>query len=131
MVEPVRIQLSRAKGWRMPPTARKVDRSTAYGNMFNATQHMQAFGHRGYPMPCVRLRTPASLDRCLDMFVGQLMALVTLNPDFLEPLRGRDLGCWCKLCDKHAAGKPFREKCDHCAPCHADIIGIVANGTAA
>ncbi len=31
---PKRIQLSRARGWRMPPGAVKVDRSTRFGNPY-------------------------------------------------------------------------------------------------
>jgi hypothetical protein len=33
-VRPVRVQLSRRKGWRMPPNTMKVDRSTGFGNPF-------------------------------------------------------------------------------------------------
>lgn len=32
--KPQRIQLSRKKGWRMPPNTVKVDRSTKFGNPF-------------------------------------------------------------------------------------------------
>lgn len=31
---PERIQLSRRKGWKMPPNTVKVDRSTPWGNPF-------------------------------------------------------------------------------------------------
>lgn len=31
---PVRVQLSRAKGWRMPPNTMKVDRTSCWGNPF-------------------------------------------------------------------------------------------------
>ena len=34
MSQPKRIQLSRAKGWRMPANTVKVDRSTKWGNPF-------------------------------------------------------------------------------------------------
>ena len=43
-------------------------------------------------------------------------------------LRGLNLACWCKLCDKHADGKPFGEQCPDCAQCHADVLGAIANG---
>ena len=33
---PQRIQLSRRKGWRMPENTRKVDRTTRFGNPFQA-----------------------------------------------------------------------------------------------
>jgi len=34
-----------------------------------------------------------------------------VNPDFLEPLRGKNLGCWCKVGE----------------PCHGDILLRLAN----
>ncbi len=34
MDKPVRVQLSRRKGWRMPPNTRKVDRTTKFGNPY-------------------------------------------------------------------------------------------------
>src|SRR5690606_13010392 len=36
---PTRIQLSRRKGWRMPPDTVKVDRSTRWGNPFVVGRH--------------------------------------------------------------------------------------------
>ncbi|TDK43989.1 DUF4326 domain-containing protein [Antarcticimicrobium luteum] len=29
----------------------------------------------------------------------------------VAPLRGRDLACWCRLCDRHAEGLPLGETC--------------------
>lgn len=111
MVEPRRIQLSRAKGWRMPMSARKVDRSTPWGNPFGLTQLYHTFGQRGLPAPCIPLRIAPGLDRSLDMYVAWLAAKLSDDPDFLAPLRGRDLACWCKLD----------------APCHADVLLRLAN----
>lgn len=42
-------------------------------------------------------------------------------------LRGRNLACWCKLCDKHAEGKPWNEDCPDCQPCHVDVLIRLAN----
>lgn len=95
----------------MPPNALKVDRSTRWGNPFNATQIGVAFSVWGFPMPICGLLAPPSLERCLDMYVAWLMGRVKADPTFLNPLRGRDLGCWCAL-DK---------------PCHADILLRLAN----
>jgi len=69
-----RIQLSRAKGWRMPPNTVKVDRTTKWGNPFRAGN---------------------------------------VGPFGREPLRGKNLACWCEL------GKP----------CHADVLLVLANAT--
>jgi hypothetical protein len=109
---PERIQVSRAKGWRMPPNTVKVDRSTRWGNPFNPRQAYVGFHHRGYPVPLVPLRSPASIELCLDLFTAWLLARLGEDPGFLEPLRGKNLGCWCKLVQ----------------PCHADILLRVANG---
>ena len=47
---PVRVQLSRRKGWTMPPNTVKVDRSTLYGNDYvdattSAAQAVLLFEH--------------------------------------------------------------------------------------
>lgn len=109
--EPSRIRLSRAKGYRMPSGAMKVDRSTRWGNPFNATQTYEAFPMWGLPIPLVKLRAAPSLERCLDMYAAWLLARLSANPEFLEPLRGKTLACWCPL-DK---------------PCHAEILLRLAN----
>lgn len=36
---PKRVQLQRVKGWRMPPNTRKVDRTTIFGNPFEAVRY--------------------------------------------------------------------------------------------
>lgn len=108
---PVRIQLSRAKGWRMPAGAVKVDRSTRFGNPFRDTHRYCAFQHKGLPTPLVPYRTPPSLDLALDLFAAYLRGQLAIDPAFLDPLKGKDLACWC------APG----------APCHADVLLRVAN----
>ena len=106
---PIRIQLSRAKGWRKPEGAVKVDRSTKWGNPF-----------RPAPMPPLggdhqwRKAEPIRrLWRCVDDFrraleEGELPVTVQ---DVQRELRGKDLACWC--------GPE--------GPCHADVLLDVAN----
>lgn len=106
---PKRIHLSRFR--RLPAGARKVDRSTRWGNPFNATQIYIAFGAWGFPIPLMPLNEPPSLGRCLDLFTAYLLAKLEHDPRFLEPLRGKDLACWCP---------PDRQ-------CHADILLRLAN----
>lgn len=48
-------------------------------------------------------------------------------PPDLEPLRGRDLVCWCPLCEAHADGLPLGVECADCPPCHADFLLVEAN----
>jgi hypothetical protein len=75
---PVRIQLSRAAGWRKPDGAVVVSRPSKWGN------------------PHVResLTAPAELvDRyLLDLLAGRLP--ITID-DVRRELRGKDLCCWC------------------------------------
>lgn len=99
---PRRIQLSRAKGWRMPPNTVKVDRSTRYGNPFTEK-------NSGKVDPVVRFACEAA--PLLD----------------LSRLRGKNVGCWCKLCPKHKDGLPLGTECDDCASCHGDVVLELAN----
>lgn len=127
---PTRVRLSRAKGWRMPSNTVKVDRSTRWGNPWRP-------GDPGaVRMACIRggwawtaLPMALTLEGCLDRFRRWLAGEFTtasgairLNhrlyeavicdvPPDLEPLRGKNLACWC------APG----------APCHADVLLELAN----
>ena len=106
---PQRIRLSRAKGWRMPEGAVKVDRSTVYGNPF-------VTGRDGTAAECVRFFSlmmigylPVGLPAGLDQQkVAQILEDIWGN---MPALRGRPLACWCAL-DK---------------PCHADVLLVLAN----
>jgi hypothetical protein len=110
---PVRIQLSRKKGWKMPPNTVKVDRATRYGNPFGDQQIGIVFPHPEtvFPARIINLKAPPSRERMLDLFVAYLRGRMTVEPLFLEPLRGKNLGCWCK------AGEL----------CHADVLLSIAN----
>ncbi len=105
---PIRIQLSRRKGWRMPENTVKVDRSTPLGNPF-------VVGVNG------------TRARCVELFIHLLdgMILMTGSPSPVEQsaylarvtaardggtYRGKNLACWCGL---PAPGEP--DLC-HAAP---------------
>lgn len=103
---PERIQLSRAKGWRMPPNTVKVDRTTRWGNPF-------AVG------------PGRTQEKCVDLFKKLLAGYVAIvgKPSYKElqaylafakanisDLHGKNLACWCK---------PG-------TPCHADVLLEVA-----
>lgn len=72
MSAPVRIQLRRTKGWRLPENTVKVDRSTRWGNPWTAE-------NSGGVPPVLR-------------FACETAPLMDLSP-----LRGKDLACWCPL----------------------------------
>jgi hypothetical protein len=99
--KPQRVQLSRRKGWKMPPNTVKVDRSTKWGNPFVVGAH----GTRA---------------ECVDLFAKMLAGYICLSTgdpdkqiayrkmvvsDHAE-LAGKNLACWC----------PAN------APCHADVL---------
>ncbi len=93
---PKRVQLSRAKGWRLPPNTVKVDRSTKYwGNPYHVGEEFKS------PPITVRDRAHA---------VQLYRAMHELDPGRRIPewrkLVGKDLACWC----------PPDE------PCHADVM---------
>lgn len=116
MSTPQRIQLSRAKGWRMPPDTIKVSRPSVWGNPFNATQTYLSFPvarrYEGqYMADLVPRRGKPSLESCIDLYMAWLFAQLCNDRDFLEPLRGKNLACWC------APG----------ALCHADVLLDLAN----
>jgi hypothetical protein len=100
---PIRVQLKRSKGWRMPPDTLKVDRTTLWGNPFT-------------PQDC---GSAAAAIRCYEAWLeGRPQAgcpVVAPAPPtrqaIRESLAGHNLACWC------AIG----------SPCHADTLLRIAN----
>jgi len=82
-----RIQRKRTKGWRMPPNTVYVGRPSKWGNPYVVT-------------------LPGDLETCLERYSNWLSERIADDPNFLDPLMGKDLACWCPL-DR---------------PCHADIL---------
>ena len=106
---PRRIQRRRTKGWRMPLGAVFVGRPSRWGNPWRA----------GDPGPRVAGSAAGDRPYYLDamLAVGAFERLtvpeqLAVVPDWLDPLRGRDLVCWCRL-DQ---------------PCHADVLLKLASG---
>ena len=116
--KPVRLQLSRRKGFNLQEHSRavnglpavKVDRSTKWGNPF-------VVGRDGKREECVRLHT---------ILLGGYICLAT-PPSVDEQksyvahvrknrwrLKGKNLACWCKN-----------------GPCHADVLLEIANAAEA
>lgn len=73
-MKPQRIQLSRAKGWRMPPETVSVTRPGPWGNYAGDTR--AAFE--------ADLAEMSNADRAFYL-------------DKVKELRGKNLACWCKL----------------------------------
>lgn len=100
MGAPIRIQLKREKGWRMPENTVKVDRSTQWGNPWRVGD---CFGQDGDG------KRIASAADCVELF--RLYATDPDEPFDTEELRGKNLACWCA---------PDQ-------PCHADVLLMLAN----
>lgn len=75
---PERVQLSRAKGWKMPPNTVKVDRATRWGNPNLVSHHGQEGAVRRFEA---------------ELRAGILRFSVD---DVRRDLRGKNLACWCK-----------------------------------
>lgn len=113
---PIRIQLSRAKGWRMPPDTISVSRGPGrtFGNPFTVADARHA-GIRGDDSAL-----SAFVVRCFgDWLRGDRQNWMGNESDAaaaailarLPELRGKNLACWCPIG----------------APCHADVLLELAN----
>lgn len=112
--KPRRVQLSRLKGWRMPPNTRSVARPGPFGNPFTVEDAREA----GYVGSYTRLQI--FVVRCFDDWLrGDQQNWMGPESDAarakilarLPELRGQNLACWCK---------PG-------TPCHADVLLRLAN----
>jgi len=72
--------------WKGNSNAVYVGRPTKYGNPFKVSDY--------------------GLDQCIVLYKEWLAAKLAEDPNFLEPLRGKDLVCFCSLS----------------SPCHGDIL---------
>lgn len=104
-MKPQRIQLSRRKGWRMPPNTVKVDRATKWGNPFRPLPMMGLPG-LDYASAVDKFRAWLSGKNV----GGAIKRAADCYPDPHE-LRGKNLACWCPLNRR----------------CHADILLELAN----
>ena len=106
---PVRIQRKRTKGWKMPEGAVYVGRPSRFGNRF-CVDPARAKDYPDYranvdlwdkwPVPDAATAVAAFRK----MQCGGVLAA-----DVRIFLRGKDLACWCPLCENHKDGKPFGE----------------------
>ena len=110
---PIRVQLSRKKGWRMPPNTVSVTRPGVFGNPFAADLTRSAeigVGDAAHAVHLFRL-----------LMAGDKIMLARHHPwaaqkrnailSRLQDLRGKNLACWCR---------PG-------AACHADVLLELAN----
>lgn len=102
MEYPVRLQLSRRAGFDLQQLSRgrnglpaaRVSRPGKWGNPF-------VVGTPGIP----------NAAEAVKRFRLELLLRLSKDPDLLEPLRKKNLACWCRLGE----------------PCHADVLLKLAN----
>lgn len=117
---PARVQLSRAKGWKMSENAVKVDRSTRWGNhfrvlacedgSFEVRRNMDELWNA--PEAVAESREGA-IAAAVDLFREWAMGEFGrhFRSRVRSELRGKKLACWCSLD----------------GPCHADVLLEIAN----
>lgn len=104
---PIRVQLSRRKGWRKPSGAIVVARPGLWGNRYVVGETVE---HVDGAAVLVRDRAHAvALHR--EWIDWQMSKFPTMREGIRHDLRGRDLCCWCPIGD----------------PCHADTLLEIAN----
>jgi hypothetical protein len=104
-----RIQLSRSRGWRIPPNTFKIDRSTRWGNPFRVGREEL------HPLTKEPIFV-SSAEMAVGLFSAYLATSdgATIAQAARNELRGKNLACWCKL-------NNF---------CHGDVLLRIANGPA-
>ncbi len=106
---PVRIRLSRRKGWKMPANTIVVARPTPWGNPFkigvdgNAARSVELYHTMLAGYYCISCKTDFDVQK-------KAVAYARKN---IRKLRGKNLACWCALD----------------MPCHADVLLEIANAS--
>lgn len=112
MIGPSRIQLSRRKGWRMPPNTVSVARPGKWGNPF--VIGISRCTGKGFDYREEKIANAATAVR----FFREMLEIADRGfppaEEIIGELRGRNLACWCRLG----------------SPCHADVLLELANAHA-
>lgn len=114
-MEPIRVQRSRAAGWRLPKNTVIVTRPGRYGNIFRVGWFYVNLSGNWFVFPPDERpfggRVVEDLPHSLRLFETYARARARRDPEWLRPLRNQNLSCWCGLD----------------GPCHADLLLILAN----
>lgn len=110
---PHRVQMSRKKGWRMPPNTVYVGRPSKWGNLWKVG--LVACGCRSAGECQHNTFNRETAQEAVDEYRWHLeRSAARSRPGLyaaLPELRGKNLACWCRL-DQ---------------PCHADVLLELAN----
>lgn len=106
---PIRVRLSRAKGWRLPANTVSVARPTRWGNPWRIRQSgTGSFWWVEGPRENTECETAVE---ALELSLRKFRYYAESRLELLAPLRGKSLACWCTLD----------------APCHAAALQELAN----
>ena len=113
---PKRIQFKRQKGFKLPENCVRVTRPSRFGNPYQVIKAISADNsHFVFRAPDIhvggRFSKRAATDIALEKYEQYIKDVLESDADFLEPLRGKDLSCFCRL-DQN---------------CHADVLLKYAN----
>ena len=98
---PRRIQLSRKKGWRLPPNTVVVSKPTRWGNPFKVTPD------RSRRLAVGAFETWLRVEGCTASIPERKEWIL----EHVRELKGKNLACFCPLDE----------------PCHADVLLKIAN----
>lgn len=110
-MKPRRVQLSRRKGFKLPPKTVVVSRPTKWGNPFIVGQN----GTRQECVEAYRILVDGLVNVSVSVTgpsVDQQEATLKYLADNIQRLKGKHLACWCSLD----------------VDCHADVLLALANG---
>lgn len=110
-VAPIRVQLSRTRGWRKPANTVVVARPSRWGNPYRLGDVV-----RRYPSLTER-EAAAFVVAAFRHDLRHDYPYYPLDVEIRDALAGKDLACWCPLVDDQ--GNPW--------PCHADVLLQIAN----
>lgn len=125
---PKRLQQKRTRGWRMPENGRGIGRPSRWGNFyrvedggFNRGFIVAAYARfsNGERLMYENWTAPndgywtkkQAIQKSLALFRQYAEERAAREPEWLEPLRGKDLYCWCP----------------EGASCHGDILIELSN----
>lgn len=120
MSKPVRLQLSRRKGFDLQALslatnglpAVNVARPSKWGNPFSVHPQHEP-GRIWNPSGAISVPTTEDAVACFREMLPQSEERMTA----IGELRGKNLACWCKNADRH----------ENYVPCHADVLLSIAN----
>lgn len=113
-MKPVRVQLQRTKGWRMPPNTVKCDRRTDWGNPYKIDRISPGpwfVEGPGLTFACYCGNRLGAQHKAVSLFRQYAPSDSPLAEAARRLLRGKNLACWCP---------PDQ-------PCHVDVLLELAN----